>query len=110
MADELESVLWSYRITPHSTMGEFPFKLTYGVDAMIPVEVGEPSPRFIFRNPSPQSIREDLDLSNEAKEMTYIKEQGLKQRVAKRYNSSMVPHKFEEGDLVLRHAKIGAPI
>ena len=46
-------------------------------------------------------MREEVDLSNEAREMTYIREQALKQRVAKRYNSSVVPRKFEEGDLVL---------
>ncbi|XP_072074369.1 uncharacterized protein [Arachis hypogaea] len=43
-ADELVSVLWSYRTTEQSSTGETPFRLTYGVDAMIPVEVGEPSP------------------------------------------------------------------
>ena len=72
-ADELGSVLWSYRTTPHSTMGESPFKLTYGVDAMIPIEVGEPSPRLIFRNTNSQSMREELDLSGEAREMAYIR-------------------------------------
>ena len=108
--DEHGSVLWSYQTTPHSTMGESLFKLAYEVDAIIPVEVGEPSPKVIFLNPSPQSMREELDLSNEAREMAYIKEQALKQRVAKRYKSSAVPRKFEEGDLVLRRANIGAPI
>ena len=29
--------------------------------------------------------------------------------MAKRYNSSMVPRKFEEGDLVLRQVNIGLP-
>ena len=77
-ANELGSVLWSYQTSPHSTMGESPFKLTYGMDAMIPVEVGEPSPRVIFRNPNSQSMREEINLSNEAREMTYIKEQALK--------------------------------
>ena len=45
---------------------------------MISVKVGELSPRVIFRNPSSQSMREDLDLSNEAREMAYIREQALK--------------------------------
>ncbi|XP_016171884.1 uncharacterized protein LOC107614166 [Arachis ipaensis] len=42
-ADELASVLWSYHTTQQSSTGETPFRLTYGVDAMIPVEVGKPS-------------------------------------------------------------------
>ena len=52
-------------------------------------------------------MREEIDLSNEAKEMAYIREKTLKQRVVKSYNSSMVPCKFEEGDLVLQCASIG---
>ena len=49
-----------------------PFKLTYGVDAMILVNIGEPSPRVIFWYTSSESMREEIDLSNEAKEMAHI--------------------------------------
>ena len=108
-ANELGSVLWSYRTTSHSTTGETPFKLTYGVDAMIPIEVGEPSPRVIFQSTSFESIREEIDLSSKAREMTHNREKALKQRVAKRYNSSVVPRKFEEGVLVLQQPNIGQP-
>ena len=55
-------------------------------------------------------MREEIDLSSEAREMAYIREEALKQRVAKRYNSSVVLYKFEEWDLVLRRANIGQPI
>ncbi|XP_072054885.1 uncharacterized protein [Arachis hypogaea] len=44
-ADELGSVLWSYRTTPQTATGENPFRLTYGTEAVIPVEIGDPSPR-----------------------------------------------------------------
>nr|XP_025647464.1 uncharacterized protein LOC112742446 [Arachis hypogaea] len=47
-ADELASVLWSYRTTEQSATGETPFRLTCGVDAVIPVEIGEPSPRLLL--------------------------------------------------------------
>ncbi|XP_072060296.1 uncharacterized protein [Arachis hypogaea] len=43
-ADELASVLWSYRTTLQSSTRETPFRLSCGVDAMIPVEVRELSP------------------------------------------------------------------
>ncbi|XP_025638073.2 uncharacterized protein [Arachis hypogaea] len=46
-ADELASVLWSYRTTEQSSTRETPFRLTYGVDAMIPVEIGDPSPQLL---------------------------------------------------------------
>ena len=33
-------VLWSYNTTARSTTGESPFSLTYGCEAMVPVEIG----------------------------------------------------------------------
>ena len=38
--DELLSVLWVYRMTARTPTRETPFRLTYGVDAVIPAEVG----------------------------------------------------------------------
>ena len=43
--EELVDVLWAYRCNPPSTTNKSPFSLVYGVDAMIPVEIGEPSLR-----------------------------------------------------------------
>ncbi|QHN81492.1 Gypsy retrotransposon integrase-like protein [Arachis hypogaea] len=47
-AGELALVLWSYRMTPQSSTRETPFRLIYGVDAVILVEIGEPSPRMLL--------------------------------------------------------------
>ena len=38
--EELPSVLWAYRTTARTPTGEIPFRLTYGTEAVIPVEVG----------------------------------------------------------------------
>jgi len=43
--DELSQILWAYQCTPHGTTWESPFNLTYGTNAMLPVEVGEPTLR-----------------------------------------------------------------
>lgn len=43
--DELPEVLWAYRCSPHGTTEETPFNLTYRTDAMLSVELGEPSLR-----------------------------------------------------------------
>lgn len=43
--DELQSMLWRYHCTPQSTTQETPFRLTYGTEAMIPIEI-EPALRF----------------------------------------------------------------
>nr|XP_033512628.1 uncharacterized protein LOC117277313 [Nicotiana tomentosiformis] len=44
--EELPGVLWAYRTTAKTTTGETPFSLVYGSEALIPVEIGEPSTRF----------------------------------------------------------------
>ena len=38
--EELPSVLWAYKTTVRTPIGETPFKLTYGIEAVIPVKVG----------------------------------------------------------------------
>ncbi|XP_030942540.1 uncharacterized protein LOC115967558 [Quercus lobata] len=39
-SEELSSVLWAYKTMARTSIGETPFRLTYGTEAMIPVEVG----------------------------------------------------------------------
>ena len=38
--EELPNVLWAYRTTARTPMGKTPFRLTYGTEPIIPVEVG----------------------------------------------------------------------
>ena len=38
--EELQNVLWEYRTTTRVPTGETPFRLTFGTEAVIPVEVG----------------------------------------------------------------------
>ncbi|XP_016206967.1 uncharacterized protein LOC107647407 [Arachis ipaensis] len=105
-ADELPSVLWSYRTTEQSATRETPFRLTYGVDAVIPVEIGEPSPRLLLAG---MSEAVEKDLVEETREMAHLTETALKQRMALRYNAKVLKRDFEEGDLVLRRNDIGVP-
>ncbi|XP_025664392.1 uncharacterized protein [Arachis hypogaea] len=97
-ADELASVLWSYRTTEQSSTGETPFCLTYGVDAVIPVEIGEPSPRLLLAGVDEAM---EKDLVEETREMTHLSETALKQRIALRYNTKVLRRDFGERDLVL---------
>lgn len=57
-SEELPSILWTYHCTPQSTTKETPFRLTYRTDAMIPVEIGEPS----FRRKHFQSEENEEEL------------------------------------------------
>ena len=38
--DELPHILWTYWTTPHRSTGETPFSMTYGAEAVIPLETG----------------------------------------------------------------------
>nr|KYP32509.1 hypothetical protein KK1_046792 [Cajanus cajan] len=97
-------VLWAYRCTPQSTNRETPFRLTYGTDAMIPVEVGEPS----FRRQSFQeesnddALRAELDVLEEVRDKAQVVVEACKQRMTRRFNSNLKPRTFHEGDLVWR--------
>ncbi|RDX96069.1 Tf2-9, partial [Mucuna pruriens] len=103
-AEELPQVLWSYHTTPHSTTNETPFRLTFGTEAMILVEIGEPSPRTALFEPSKneEELRANLDLIQEAREIAHVKEYAIKARAARKYNQKVIPREFIAGDLVLK--------
>ncbi|XP_025702484.1 uncharacterized protein [Arachis hypogaea] len=77
-ANELASVLWSYRTTEQSSTKETPFRLTYGLDAVILVEIGEPSPRLLLKGVE-EAVKKDL--IDETREMAHLTETALKQRM-----------------------------
>ena len=43
--DELPGVLWAYRTTMRTPIGETPFKMAFGTEAVVPVEIGMSSIR-----------------------------------------------------------------
>ncbi|XP_072080885.1 uncharacterized protein [Arachis hypogaea] len=84
-ADLIPKVLWSYNTTIQSATGETPFKLVYGVEALIPVEIRMPTLKAELydqsRNNDARST--DLDLINEEREIAAIKQQAMKQLIQK---------------------------
>ncbi|XP_015950042.1 uncharacterized protein LOC107474911 [Arachis duranensis] len=68
--EELPQVLWAYRTTPQSATRETPFRLVYGVEAMIPVEISKQSPRVILHDEvgNIQGHKEELELLPEVRE------------------------------------------
>ena len=67
--DELPSVLWVYKTTLRTPIGETPFKLAYGSDAVIPMEVGLTSYRVAHYNneENEKQLCLSLDLMDEVK-------------------------------------------
>ncbi|KAI5429190.1 hypothetical protein KIW84_033978 [Lathyrus oleraceus] len=71
------SVLWAYRTTPHSTTGETPFRLTYGTEAVIPVEIRAPTRRTeepLDEEMNDETLRAELDLVEEIQETRKTRE------------------------------------
>ncbi|XP_017420172.1 uncharacterized protein LOC108330177 [Vigna angularis] len=102
--DELPEVLWAYRCTPHRTTGESPFNLTYGTDAMLLVELGEPSLRRQVNNLqlNEGELRVELDSLEELRDRATLRAEACKRMVERKYNSKVRPRNFQEGDLVWR--------
>nr|KYP60581.1 Pol polyprotein [Cajanus cajan] len=103
-AEQLPEVLWAYRCTPQSTTQETPFRLVYGSDAMIPVEIGEPSfHRAHFDEASNEAeLRANLDTVEETRDRALVVAEATKQRYKRRFDSKVKPREFREGDLVWR--------
>ena len=68
--EELPNVLWAYRTTARTRIGETPFRLTYGTKAVIPIEVGVTSTkRALFSEEgNDDELRINLDCLDEVKE------------------------------------------
>lgn len=62
--ENIPNVLWAYRTTPRTATGETPYSLVYGVEAVIPAEIGLPSPRVVnfVSSGNEEELRCNLDL------------------------------------------------
>jgi hypothetical protein len=66
----LPDVMWLYRTTPSSATFETPYSLAFGVEAVIPIEIGSPSYRIQRYNPgfNSEGLKLHLDLLEEKQE------------------------------------------
>ncbi|XP_015955836.1 uncharacterized protein LOC107480200 [Arachis duranensis] len=106
-ADLIPEVLWSYNTTIQSTMGETPFKLVYGSEALIPVEVGIPTLRAELYDEQQNEDRRnaELDLTEKEREIAAIRQRAKKQLAEIKHNKRVHPRTFTIGDLVLRRTE-----
>nr|GEX39926.1 reverse transcriptase domain-containing protein [Tanacetum cinerariifolium] len=102
--DKLPQVLWAHRTTPMSSNGESPFSLVYGSEVVIPIEISVETKRVqdFDSKENEKRRREDLDVLEERKEITAIKEAHYKQKLEGYYNKNVKPSKFKPGTYVLR--------
>ncbi|XP_075100706.1 uncharacterized protein LOC142176591 [Nicotiana tabacum] len=73
--EELPGVLWEYRTTAKSSMGETPFSLVYGAEALNPVEIGELTLRYFQANEEAnnEAMLVNLKLLDEPRDLAHIK-------------------------------------
>ena len=101
--DELPGVLWAYRITSRKLIGVSPFALTYGMEAIIPTEVGMPTLRTeIHGKINAEAITKDLDMVDKLREAVAIRIALYQQKMTNLYNRRVRPRSFRVEDLVLR--------
>jgi len=105
-AQEVPRIVWAYHTTPQSTTKETPFSLMYWLDAMIPIEIQESSPRFqnFVVEESNKERKVNLDLLEEVREQVRIKAEALKRKVEHTQRSKLRPWQFQVVDLVMRKA------
>ena len=72
--EELPHVLWAYRTTPRRSIGETPFLMSYGAEAVILIETGFPTLRTQSFNPSNNNelLERSLDLIEERRESAMV--------------------------------------
>ena len=72
--EELPHVLWTYRTTPRKSTRAIPFSMTYGAEAVIPLETGFLTLRTSSFSPSNNNehLKKNLDLIEEKRENAMV--------------------------------------
>uniref|UniRef100_A0A2N9H9Y5 Uncharacterized protein n=1 Tax=Fagus sylvatica TaxID=28930 RepID=A0A2N9H9Y5_FAGSY len=102
--EELPNILWAYRTTARTPTGETPFRLTYGTEAVIPVEIGLTTWRTNHYDEESNDVqlRSNLDLVDEVRDQAEARTRVYQQRMARYYDRRVKHREFKIGDLVLR--------
>ena len=101
--EELPGVLLAYRTTARKPTGVSPFALTYGMEVVIPTEIGLPTIRTATTESKNEgSVIKELDASDELREAVAIRVTSYQRHLANFYNKRVRPCVFQSDDLVLR--------
>ncbi len=102
--EELPSILWAYRTTVRIPIGETPFQMTYGIEAVVPIEIRLTTLRTAAYDDlgNEEQLRLNLDLIDEVREMAEKRMKRYQEKMARIYNSRVKPRQFLIGDLILR--------
>ena len=102
--DKLSGVLWAYRTTMRTLIGETPFKLAYGSEAIIPAEVHMANHRVMNYKDreNEEQHRLNLDMIDNISRDAEQKTTRYKNLIARQYDAMVKPRQFNIRDLVKR--------
>ncbi|GKB32510.1 reverse transcriptase domain-containing protein [Tanacetum coccineum] len=102
--DELPNVLWAHRTSIKQSNEKTPFSLTYGSEAVIPAEISIPTYRtlMIREEYNKEEMCLNLDLLQERRETSAIREARYKTKMEQYYNKKVRPTVFRPGEFVFR--------
>ena len=101
--DELPEVLWAYRTISNRPTDISLFALTYGMEAIIPTEIGMPMLRTdILEQANFESLIKNLDMADELCEAAVVRIASYHCRIAYSYNKRVKPRVFQPGNLLMR--------
>ncbi|XP_020409530.1 uncharacterized protein LOC109946397 [Prunus persica] len=106
--EKLPEALWAIRTSYRTSTGETPFSLAFGSEAVVPVEIGEPSYRtetFALK-PNEEALSLSLDLLEEHRAHANLRNEAYKQRVSRYYDSRVRHCSFRVGDWVMRKVSL----
>ena len=97
-------MLWAYRTTRKLATQETPFALTFGTEAVAPVEIGLKSPRTKLASVehNEEALRLNLDLLDEKCEQLLKLTEDYQRKTARYYDQKIKPRSYKPGDLVLK--------
>jgi len=106
----LPYALWAYRTSVRASTGATPYSLTYGSEAVLPIEVEIPSLRVLMES----ELEEGEWLRSRHDQLNFIEEKRLKsichaqayqRRMARAYGKRVQPRKLQKSDLVLKQVR-----
>ncbi|XP_061993706.1 uncharacterized protein LOC133711622 [Rosa rugosa] len=102
--EKLPEVLWAIRTTPTEANGETPFCMSFGTEAVIPVEQEVQSDRVACFNAltNSEGLKLDFDLLEERCERAHLHNINNKQRIARYYNARVMPRLLSVEDWVMK--------
>ena len=102
--EELPHVLWTYRTTLRKSTRETPFSMTYGAEAVIPLENGFPTMRtsaFTLDGNS-ELLKKNLDLIEKRRDNAMVQLAYYQHKLKQGYNMNVKLRPLAPRDLVLR--------